>query len=68
MSPLDSLRGRKKKEEGRKKTLEPRVRRRGRTKLHSSLYSCIIVNVVIMEGRVDLLTHKVTAIKLYCYS
>ena len=48
MSPLNSLRGRKKKEEGRKKTLEPRVRCQGRTKLHSSLYSCIIVNVVIM--------------------
>ena len=50
MSPLNSLRGRKKKEEGRKKTLEPWGRCQGRTKLHSSLYYCIIVNVVIMGG------------------
>ena len=34
MSPLNSLRGRKKEEEGKRKTLEPQVRRRGRTKLH----------------------------------
>ena len=69
MSPLNSLRRRKKEEEGRRKTLEPWVGCRGRTKLHLLLYYCIIVHVVIMEGRVDLLAHKVTAIvKLYCYS
>ena len=50
MSPPNSLRERKKKEEGRRKTLEPWVGHRGRTKLHSSLYSCIIANVVIMGG------------------
>ena len=54
MSPLNSLRGRKRKkkeEEGRRrKTLEPRVGRRGRTKLHLSLYYCIIIHVVIMGG------------------
>ena len=51
MSPTNSLRGRKKKKEVRKKTLEPWVGCQGRMELHSSLYSCIIVNVVIMgEG------------------
>ena len=69
MSPLNSLRGRKKEEEGGRKTLEPQVRHQGRTKLHLLLCYCVIVHIVIIGGRVDLFTHKVTAIvKLYCYS
>ena len=69
MSPLNSLRGQKKEEEGRRKTLEPQVGCRGRTKLHLLLCHCIIIHVVVMGGKVNLFTHKVTAIvKLYCYS
>ena len=50
MSPLNSLRGRKKKEGGRRKTLKPWVGCRGRTKLYLLLYYCIIVCVVVMGG------------------
>ena len=62
MSPLNSLRGRRrrKEEEGRRKTWEPLVGRRGRTELYLLLYYCIIVHIVVVGGRVDLLNSIVT--------